>query len=959
MNSFERVRAAINFEETDRPPVIPETLAITATLANVSPRDYVRSGDLIAKLQGQAQREIGYDAVFAAADLCVEAEAIGCELEYPEGNYPHVKKTVIQHYEDLAKLSLPNPQVDGRMPEMLKAVRLLKKSFGGEVPVFAHTIGPMTLASRIMDIEKMLYMIVDHPNKFRDILMFCKEVSRTFAVALANEGADGIIMFDPSASPAVLPSKIFREFELDAVTYVFSEVKNKNAIAWYSVAGPVQSNNAILTETGADITTVDYVTPLETALESKGITVINGNIKPLLFLEGSADEVYAEARKLLAVSRTTERFILGSGCEIPLYSKIENIKALVRAAEDEKNTIDSTNRQAKNLHTITILPHRKSINAHTGDHLLDLLLEADVNITNYCNHTGSCGKCAVIIKQGKTLPPERTEAIQLKNRNGAKNERLACKVTVEGPMEIYVPHSSRVERDSLFVPDEMVKHSLEEEVAKYAFSNSITIEPVNEDFHCHEHNIDCAKSWIEKNLGEHKISPHLVAKLASIDINNEAVLNVIIDKTKPEILDFTRSGLLYGLAVDIGSTTISAYAHDLKSGELLCVGSVENPQRRFGMDIITRATQAVEDTAMIPEMQNALVEGINSIISHFHRENSFQNQRVYDLVLVGNPVIIHLFLGLSPASVSQSPFTPEISGRVSMPVKELGSRTKLAVNQNCQLEILPAISGFVGSDTVAGILATDLHKKEETSLFIDIGTNGELVINSNGKLVCASVAAGPALEGASLTHGRTCQNGVIYSIWIDDDKKVRYKTIGGMAPIGLCGSSVIDAIAEFVRHGIINDRGRFINQDKWRQIKDEHFIITPRQETAMHSPITISAKDIEEVQKAKSAIRTGVELLMKETDTSPEDIRHVYMSGSFGVSINMGNAKAIGMFPDMRNAKFTFIKNSAGIGGRMAILSINARDETEKIAKKASHINLVDSPEFSNLFIDNMFFQNA
>ena len=421
MNSTERVFSLLKFLETDRFPVIPEMFGVTATLVGETPRNYARSGAVLAKCQIEARKMIGHDAVFAVADLCVEAEAVGCGIAYPEDNYPHVKEPVLQNHADFNKLSLPDPRKSGRMPEMLNAVRILKKETGGRVPVVAGACGPMTLASRLMDIEKMLYMIVDEPARFRGILDYCGEVCFTWAFALAAEGADIVILSDPSSSPSILPAKVYREFPEGAVHSIFTRLKQAfpEKFTWYSVAGPVQNNTAIIGYSGADITTVDYVVPIETAIEYSGITAINGNVKPLLFLEAGPDEIYAEARKLFPAARVRERFILGSGCEIPLYSDAENIKALVRAAEDEKARFETVNGHFKGAKAVSIFPHKKKIYVKPGAVLLDAINDSGVQITSYCTRSGSCGKCLVRLKRGSAGSPAAPEYIHLQSRGGA------------------------------------------------------------------------------------------------------------------------------------------------------------------------------------------------------------------------------------------------------------------------------------------------------------------------------------------------------------------------------------------------------------------------------------------------------------------------------------------------------------------------------------------------------------
>ncbi len=901
---------------------------------------------------------IGHDAVFAMADLCVEAEAIGCEITYPENNYPHIKKIVLHDFSELDSLNPPDPTSAGRMPELLKATRLLKKAVGGVIPVIAHATGPMTIAARIMDIEQMLYMIVDHPDRFRSILRFCCDVSRNFAVELVKAGADGILIFDPAASPSVLPARIFNEFEMNQVKSIFSYLKARDPdiITWYSVAGPTQTNYQISSGVDSDIFTADYVTPIDVALTRSNAVVINGNIKPALFLEGSASDIYEEALKLLSIARPTERFILGSGCEIPLYSKLENIKALVKAAEDERNIFDNVNSHFPGSREVTILPHRKKVFIQKNRSVLDAIQKAKISVTSYCDKSGACGKCVALIKRGAVSQKELIETSQLNVLESASNERLACRAkVVDDDVGIYIPYFSRVFRSHVAVFEELIQKTITNELEHYGFSPRISCKTV-----------DCSElsgvkpalygKWLENKLGSYKIESRAIKGFVSAISSKRNEVFAIIDKGRGEVIDFSISDKVLGLAVDIGTTTISAYIHNLGDGKLVCFGSLENPQTQWGLNVISRVAYLTQAPETLDEMQMKLIEGINKLIESFYYNNSIDYNNIYEVVVVGNPIITHLFLGQNPESLSKAPFTSTVSRPVPTFVESLGLNPGLSVNSDCRLETLPSIGGFVGADTVAGIIASGVNNQYDISLFIDIGTNGEVALGNRDHLICTSVAAGPAFEGTHLTNGHMYQNGVIRSVGINSASEIVFKTVGDGAPIGLCGSSIIDAIAEFLRHGIINQRGHFVNKSKWSQIKGDIFVLVNKEDTAMFSPICVSSADIEEIQKAKSAFLTGITLLMKEMDISPQEVKHVYISGAFGFSLNMDNAKRIGMIPDLPWAKFEFINNSAGMGARLALLSRSARDEAEKIADSARHINLANHKDFTNLFIDNMFF---
>ncbi|VAX25525.1 hypothetical protein MNBD_NITROSPINAE02-1197 [hydrothermal vent metagenome] len=959
MNSLERLLSVVRFQESDRPPVIPEMLGVVATLAGVSLRKYVTSGEAIAELQLEAQRRIGHDAVFAAADLCVEAEALGCGIAYPEDNYPHVREIALHDISGLDSLAIPDPHVSGRMPEIIKATRIMKEELRGEIPVFSHVIGPITLAARIMDIEKMLYIIVDYPERFRSILKVCHDVSKSFAIELQKAGADGILMFDPVASMSLIPPRIFREFEVEPVQSIFSAIKkhNPDTLIWYSVAGPLKSDFSLPLSVGPDIFTVDYVNSVDMALKHANSIVINGNIKPALFLDGNQDDVRGEAEKLLSLARSTERFILGSGCEVPLCSPLENIKSLVDVAMEETNKFVRINTPAVGAHEVTIMPHRKKVYVHKGSSLLGAMEKAGIPVTSYCDRSGSCGKCVVKIISGTVTPSDQIEDLQLRDHMIEGDNRLACLSKVKNAVEIYIPYLNRLFKSRMSSSDELLGQSIEEAQDLYGFLPNISSKCIDLKSIAKVMPISYQK-WLYENLGSYRINSRLVDDFATIVLSGHSVAYAIIDKDQKEVIAFSATEQMLGLALDIGTTTISAYVHDLKDGKPLCAGTIENPQTELGLDVISRVAYISKNPRALARMQRKLIEGINNVVDAFSREKAIDSRSIYCLTVVANSIITHMFLGLNPVNLSQAPYIASISMEVSTTAYLLRSSLKLFVASNCRVEVLPSIGGFVGCDTVAGILATGMSEKEEISLFIDIGTNGEIAIGNRDKMICASVSAGPAFEGALLTNGLTYQNGVIDKVSIHSSEEIEFETVGNTLPIGLCGSGVIDAIAEFSRLEIINTRGRFNNHGAWPQIRGDVFVLVKKEKTAMFSPIYITSSDIEEIQKAKSAFKTGITLLMEELGVTGEDIRKVYISGSFGYSINVMNATRIGMLPHLPNARFEFIKNSAGQGARIAMLSRKAWGRASEIAENAKHINLANHSRFNNLFIENMLFNS-
>jgi uroporphyrinogen decarboxylase len=333
MNSLERIQAAIHFEAPDRVPVIPQVFGHAARLAGVPLSDYVKNGALLARCQIQALERYHYDAVFALMDTSVETEALGSLLEFRPEQYPTVKSYALSSETDLEKLSLPDPYRAGRMPELLEAARIIRSEVGDDVLVVGCVLGPMTLATQLLGLEAALYLAIDEPDRFGSLLDFAADTIVRFGTAQIEAGAHLPIVFNPSASPSVVPYQFFREMELPRLKRVFSAFKQAGALAaWLHIAGPTGPVLPFYPEMGVDIANIDYeVNPLD-AQQALPHTCVNGNIRPLAFVEGSQETISTESCTLMDIFESRGGFILSSGCEIPPESKPENVAAMVMAA---------------------------------------------------------------------------------------------------------------------------------------------------------------------------------------------------------------------------------------------------------------------------------------------------------------------------------------------------------------------------------------------------------------------------------------------------------------------------------------------------------------------------------------------------------------------------------------------------------------------------------------------------
>jgi uroporphyrinogen decarboxylase len=333
MNSLERIIAAVKFQETDRPPVIAQVFGHAATLAGVAVDDYVRDGEILARCQLNAWKHYGYDAVFSVMDVNVETEAVGSVLQHRENRYPTIERYALSRESDLSALSLPDPWQAGRMPEMLKALGILRRQLGNDVLVVGCVTGPFTLTAQLLGLETALYLAIDDAPRMEQVMDFATDVLISFGLAQIEAGAHLPIVFDPAASPAVIPHSFFREFELPRLRRLFQAMAGAGAAAnWLHIAGPAGPILPYYPKAGVHIANFDYNVSVTEAGSRLPTTCLDGNIKSLSFVEASPAEIEAESADLLRSFRDRRGFILSSGCEIPPESRPENIAAMVKAA---------------------------------------------------------------------------------------------------------------------------------------------------------------------------------------------------------------------------------------------------------------------------------------------------------------------------------------------------------------------------------------------------------------------------------------------------------------------------------------------------------------------------------------------------------------------------------------------------------------------------------------------------
>jgi len=601
---------------------------------------------------------------------------------------------------------------------------------------------------------------------------------------------------------------------------------------------------------------------------------------------------------------------------------------------------------------IVFQPYGRRIEASVGETLLEAAGNAGVNISSICGGEGLCGKCRVIVRDGKQnlSSPTEMEKRALSREDLTNGFRLACQARVKkkGKIVIEVPPESQIDRQRLLLRGLERRIELRPAVRKI---NVRLREPSLTDIVA---DVDRLLEAVESETGlKVKVDYDVIRKTPHVLRREEWSISVTLWRDE-EIISVEPgfSQDMYGFAVDIGTTKLAGYLVDLSNGTIMAATSMMNPQIAYGEDVITRIKFAMEDEENLKILSRSVIKGINKLISEACRKAQISRRRIYDMTVAGNTAMHHIFLGIPPNYVALIPYPAALQSAVDVKARELGVK----INPGAYVHALPTVAGFVGGDAVADILATEIYRADEVSMLIDIGTNTEIALGNNEKLVACSCASGPAFEGAHIKHGMRALSGAIERVWIDPETfEVGYKTIEDEKPRGLCGSGIIDAVAEMLKTGLIDSSGRFnMEIDTPRLRRNENsveFVIAWRDETLNAYDIVVTQNDIREIQLAKAAIYTGASILMKHRKIQPGDIQKVYLAGAFGNYVDPQNAKIIGMYPDVPLERVEFVGNTAGSGARIVLLSVDARRTAEEMAKKIEYVELGADLNFQNEFL--------
>ena len=598
-------------------------------------------------------------------------------------------------------------------------------------------------------------------------------------------------------------------------------------------------------------------------------------------------------------------------------------------------------------------PDGKHAPVRSGETLLEAAQELGVEISAVCGGVGTCGKCRVLVKEGRALlgQPTSYENNSLQAEDVVFGYRFACEAVIreDGLITVEVPAESRGGRHRLQSEGLETQVKLEPSV----MSLKISVEAPSLD------SPGALVDRVTQVLADRGVQIETVDHycLASIGPTLKRLhwkcSAVVYEDHKLISLDEDSTPLL-GMAVDIGTTKLAGYLLDLASGKLLTKVSRVNPQVLYGEDVMSRLTYIQEEKEGSRRLSRSIQTAVNEMIEEACTAAAVKRDCVEEIVLVGNTLMHHLMLGLEPSSLGLSPYSPVINSSYQVEGRTIG----LEGGSGLVAYVLPNVAGFVGADCVGDVLATGLHVSGSNRLLVDIGTNTEMVCSSNSGLWCASSPSGPAFEGAQIRNGMRALSGAIEHVSIDRSLNLKYSTIDGAPARGICGSGVVDIVSEMARRGIVNKTGR-MNEDKEltaevRTNEGLQYIISPSSENAIGKDISFSQRDVREVQKAKAAIAAGIRTLLEEADTLARDLDQVYVAGAFGSYIDVTSAMSIGMLPVIPLYKVKQVGNAAGTGARMCLLSRQAKRAAEDVAKRMNYVELAAQPGFQQTFLKSL-----
>ena len=603
---------------------------------------------------------------------------------------------------------------------------------------------------------------------------------------------------------------------------------------------------------------------------------------------------------------------------------------------------------------VVFQPSGQRVYVLKGTSLLEAAGRVGIILQTPCGGAGTCGKCRVRVVSGDCSYTDcKDDALPVDLID--KGYRLACQTKVTGELVVDIPEESMFEsRQQILEDDSGVKLEVKPVISKKYFK--IT-PPTSEDDRSDETRLLDA-------IGEVEIPIDLLRCIPSFMRSNDWEGTAVLSGNRMLVMETgDTSDKAYGVAFDIGTTTVVGTLFDLLTGTELAVESKMNGQIVHGDDVIARILKVREDAVALSMLQQAIIETANDIISSLCAEAKIAHEYIYEIAIAGNATMQQIFCGLNPAALGEVPFVQVFDRSLTLQANKLG----LLANVGADLFVMPQIGGFVGGDTVAGMVAARMDRWDKPVLLVDIGTNGEIVLCHDGKLLATSAAAGPAFEGARITQGMRATAGAIEKVIINGD--VEINVIGNVTPVGLCGTALIDAVAGMLRAGVLDETGRILSRDevddsmpdvlKDRLIDNGNNVDFLLAKNAGVDSVYIYQKDVRELQLANGAIRAAINILLRRAEVEPSDLGYVLLAGAFGNFIRRSNARRIGLLPQVSCGAIRFIGNAASLGAKLVLMSSNERQYANDMCRSTEHVDLSLDAEFQMEFGMAMMFPDG
>jgi len=627
-------------------------------------------------------------------------------------------------------------------------------------------------------------------------------------------------------------------------------------------------------------------------------------------------------------------------------------------------------------------PHNREIQVPAGENLLRAAVEWGVYIQASCGGEAFCGKCRVKIEKGEVESPSTPKISGEEYRQGF---RLACQTRVLSDAEILIPVESHLDRRVIARTRERVAagrrvshQELESLVLGWCFSPALRksyleIEPPS----LKDNRSDLSRLLLalKKSQGMEGISvdSHLLRNLPFVLRQSDWKVTATLVQTRmesqlgeyqlrgsrrPKLISLEEGDTArehYSIVLDIGTTTVWAQLLDLNQRKTLAEASDYNPQIQYGDDVITRIVYS-QKPGGLKKLQETLIGTVNGLIRELIARSGVNVTRVSHMTAAGNTIMTHLLLGLNPKYIRESPYTPVANYIPPVRAVELG----LEVGEHVHLYTFPSVASYVGGDIVSGVLGSGVYQRKTLTLYIDIGTNGEIVIGNSDWMVTAACSAGPAFEGGGIKHGMRATTGALEDFRIDP---VSYEpmllTIGMVKPKGICGSGLINMIAEFLEAGVITPKGKFNTDLPTRRIRSgpdgNEYVLAYAEETATGSDLVITEVDIDNLMRAKAAMYAGYVTLLQSVGLSISSLEQVVIAGAFGSFIDVERAITIGLLPELPLDRFLFIGNGSLLGARLISFCNEMLDDGERVCRMMTNVELSETPAFMDNYMAALF----